>query len=80
MVVRLVGYLEQERSGTACRVIDRGVRGRLSRADAKNLCHDAADLGRGIELALTLAALGGEVPHEVLVGIAQDVVTIGAIL
>jgi hypothetical protein len=34
----------------------------------------------GVELALALAALGGEVPHEVLVGVTQDVVVLGAVL
>ena len=48
--------------------------------DADGLGHDAADFGRGVELALALAALGGEVPHEILVGIAEDVVVLGAVL
>ena len=33
-----------------------------------------------VELPLALAALGGEVPHEILVGIAEDVVVLGAVL
>ena len=41
---------------------------------------DAGDLGGGVELALALAALGGEVAHEVFVGVAQDVVALGAVL
>ena len=49
-------------------------------ADADDLRDDAADFGGGVELALALAALGGEVPHEVFVGIAQDVVALGAVL
>ena len=40
----------------------------------------AADLGRRVELALALAALGGEVPHQVFVGVAEDVVALGAVL
>ncbi len=48
--------------------------------DAEDLRDDAADLGGGVELALALAALGGEVPHQVFVGIAQDVVAVGAVL
>ena len=40
----------------------------------------AADLGGGVELALALAALGGEVPHQVFVGVAEDVVALGAVL
>ena len=54
--------------------------GGLRVADAEDLRHDAADLGGRVELALALAALGGEVPHEVFVGIAQDVVALGAVL
>ena len=49
-------------------------------ADADDLRHDAADLGGGVELALALAALGGEVPHQVFVGVAEDVVALGAVL
>jgi hypothetical protein len=48
--------------------------------DADHLGDDAADLGRGVELPLALAALGGEVPHQVLVGVAEDVVVLGAVL
>jgi hypothetical protein len=33
-----------------------------------------------VELALALAALGGEVPHQVFVGVAQNVVAVGAVL
>ena len=49
-------------------------------ADAQDLGDDAADFRRGVELALAFATLGGEVPHEVFVGIAQKVVAIGAVL
>ena len=49
-------------------------------ADADDLRHDAADLGGRVELALALAALGGEVAHQVFVGVAQDVVAFGAVL
>lgn len=48
--------------------------------DAKNFCHDSADFGRRVELALALATLGGEMPHEIFVGIAQDVIAIGTVL
>ena len=50
------------------------------RADADDLGHDAADLGRGVELAFALPTLTGEVAHEILVGIAQDVVVVGTVL
>jgi hypothetical protein len=34
----------------------------------------------GCRTALALATLGGEVPHQVLVGVAEDVVVLGAVL
>ena len=49
------------------------------RADADHLGHDARDLGRGVELSLALARFGGEVPHQVLVGVAQQVVALGPV-
>ena len=49
-------------------------------ADAENLRDDAAHFGGGVELALALATLGGEVPHEVFVGVAEEVVAVGAVL
>ena len=49
------------------------------RADPDHLGHDAGDFRRGVELSLALSRLGCEVPHEVLVGIAQEVVTMGAV-
>ena len=52
----------------------------LRLADAEDLRHDAADFGGGVELPLALAALGGEVPHQIFVGVAQDVVAVGAVL
>ena len=51
----------------------------LALADADDLGHDARDLGRGVELALALAGLGGEVAHQVFVGVAQQVVALGAV-
>ena len=48
-------------------------------ADADDLGHDARDFRRGIELALALARLGGEVAHQVFIGVAQQVVTLGAV-
>ena len=49
-------------------------------ADAENLRDDAAHFGGSVELALALATLGGEVPHEVFVGVAEEVVAVGAVL
>jgi hypothetical protein len=48
-------------------------------AEADHLGHDPGDLRGGVELPLALAALGGEVFHEVLVGVAEEVVTLGAV-
>ena len=42
--------------------------------------NDAADLGGRVKLALALAAFGGEVTHQVLVSVAEDVVAVGAVL
>jgi hypothetical protein len=55
-----------------------GSRPRL--ADADDLSHDAADLSGRIKLALALATLRGEVTHEVLVCVAQNVITFGTVL
>ena len=56
-----------------------GLVGRLRAADADDLGHDAGDFRRGVELALALARLGGEVAHQVFVGVAQQVVALGAV-
>ena len=76
----LVAHLQQQRAGAAGRVVDGGGGAGLRVADADDLRHDAADLGGRVELALALAALGGEVPHQVFVGVAEDVVALGAVL
>ena len=76
----LVAHLQEQRAGTAGRVVDgRGGTG-LRVADADDLRHDAADFGGRVELPLALATLGGEVPHQVFVGVAEDVVALGAVL
>ena len=75
-----VAHLQQQRAGAAGRVVDGGGGAGLGVVDADDLRHDAADLGGGVELALALAALGGEVPHQVFVGVAEDVVALGAVL
>ena len=75
-----ITHLQQQRAGAAGRVINGGGVGGLCVANANNLRHYAADLSGGIELALALAALRGEVPHQVFVGVTQDVVTLGAVL
>ena len=76
----LVADLQQQRARAAGGVVDGGGGAGLGVADADDLRHDAADFGGRVELALALAALGGEVPHQVFVGVAQDVVALGAVL
>ena len=74
---RFGGGLEQQRARAAGRVVDGLVLAGV-RADADDLGQDPGDLGRRVELALALAGLGGEVPHQVLVGVAEQVVALGA--
>jgi hypothetical protein len=75
----LVADLQEQGAGAAGGVVDGGGGGGRI-ADADDLGHDAADFGGGVELALALAAFGGEVAHEVFVGVAKDVVAVGAVL
>ena len=77
---RFIPHLEQQRPRSACRVVDGCLRARLRLTDADDLRHDLADFGRRVELSLALAALRGEVPHQVLVRIAQNVIAFGAVL
>ena len=77
-VRRLVGRLEEQRPGPARRVVDGLVRPGVG-ADPDHLRHDAGHLGRGVELALALARLGGKVPHQVLVGVAEEVIAPGPV-
>src|SRR5262249_28761505 len=72
--------LQQQRARAAGRVVDGRVRGRLRLPDAEQLRHHAAHFRGRVELPLALAALGSEVPHQVLVGVAEDVVAVGAVL
>ncbi len=48
--------------------------------DADDLGHDAADFGGSVELAFALATLGSKVPHQVFVGVSQNVVAVGSVL
>ena len=48
-------------------------------ANADHLGHDARDLGRRVELPLALARLGRKVPHQVFVGIAEQIVALGPV-
>ena len=75
-----IANLEQQRPGATRRIIDRSFVRRLCITNTDNLRHDTTDLGRGIELPLALAALGGEVAHQVFIGITKDVITLGTVL
>ena len=77
--LRRIAHFQQERTGAAGRVVDGGGVGRLRTADADDLRHDAAHFGRRVELTLALAAFGGEMAHQVFVGVAEDVVALRAI-
>ena len=80
MLARFGSDLQQQRARSARRIISsRGGDGVLGR-DADDLGDDPADLGGRVELALALAALRGEVPHQVLVGIAENVVVVSPVL
>jgi hypothetical protein len=46
----------------------------------QDLRDDAADLGGCVELALAFSTLGREVPHQVFIGVPQDVVAFSAVL
>ena len=69
----LVGCADEERARTARGVVNGSVPV-LDFPKADDFCQDAAHFCRGVELPLALAAFGGEVAHQVFVGIAQNVV------
>jgi hypothetical protein len=74
----LVVRLEQQRAGAAGGVVD-GLAGGLGVAHADQPGHDARDFRRRVELALALARFRGEVPHQVFVGVAQQVIAVGVV-
>jgi hypothetical protein len=73
-------HLEQERARAAGGVVGGGGGLGVVGPDADHLGHHAAHLGWRVELLLALATLSREVPHQVLVGVAEDVVVLGAVL
>ena len=77
-VRRLVGGFEQQRARATSGIVDGLVRAGIG-ADTDHLRYDARDLGRGVELPFALPGLGGEMAHQVLVGVAQQVVSLGPI-
>ncbi len=77
---RFIPDLEQERPRSAGGVADGCCGARLRLTDADDLRHDLADFAGRIELSLAFSALGGEVPHQVFVGVTQNVIAVGAVL
>jgi hypothetical protein len=76
----LIAHLQQQRSRAAGGIIDRSGTAYFRIMYSQDLRDDPADFRGGVELAFALAALRGKVPHQVFIGIAQDVVAIGAVL
>ena len=75
-----VANFQQQRTRTAGWVIHGGVVGGDRLMDTDDPRHDAADFRRCVELAFALTALGGEMAHQVFVGVAEDVVAVCAVL
>jgi hypothetical protein len=48
--------------------------------NADDFRHNAADFAWGVELPLAFSALGCEVPHQILVGITQNIIAVRAVL
>ena len=69
---------QQQRPRTTGGVINRGVLGCLL-IDSNDLGQNSGDLRRRVELTLGLTRFCGEVTHQVLVGIAQQIISIGTI-
>ena len=80
VLARLGSHLQQQRAGAASRVIGHGAGGGVVRPYAQHLRQNTAHFGGGIELPLALAALAGEVTHQVFVGIAQNVIMLCTVL
>jgi len=70
--------LQKQRAGAASGIVD-GLAGALGAADTNDLGHDTRNLRRGIKLALALTRLGGKVPHEVFVGVAEQIIALGTV-
>jgi hypothetical protein len=77
-VLGFVVGLEQQRAGAAGGVINALI-GIGGLAKIEHQRHRARDFCRGVELPFALAGLGGEMPHQVLIGVAQQVVAAGTV-
>jgi hypothetical protein len=71
--------LQEQRARAAGGVVGSGCGHCVMRRNANHLGDHATDFGGRVKLPLALAALGGEVPHQVLVGVAENIVVLGAI-
>ena len=76
--VYIIERLDKHTSGTAGGIVDRFVLAGLF-VDAEDFGEDARHFRGGVKLALALAGFGGEVAHEVFIGIAQQVVMLCAV-
>ena len=74
----LVVRPQEQGAGAAGRIANGLVRG-FRRADTDRPGHDAGHFGGSVELALALARFGREVPHQVFVGVAEQIVAVGAV-
>ncbi len=82
-VFAVTGFItdfQQQRTGTTGEVQHGRVIAGFGRANAHNLSQDAADFCGRLKLAFALTALGGKVPHEVFVRIAQNVIAVRPVL
>jgi len=76
----LIGHLQEQRARATGGVIDGGRGAGLCVTDTEDLRNDATDFGGGVELPFALATLRGEMPHEIFIGIAKNVIALGAVL
>src|SRR5690554_704736 len=74
----LIAGFQQQGAGAAGGVVDGGILQNIS-IDTDHFRQNLRDLRRGVELALGFARFGGEVAHQVFIGITEQVVAIGAV-
>ena len=75
-----IAHLQQQRTRATGGIINRSGMSWLRIVNTNNLGHNPADFSRSVELTLTLPAFGSEVAHQVLIGIAKNIVAISAVL
>ncbi len=74
-----LGQFEQKGTATAGGIESGGFGAEFFGLHVEDARQDAAHFGRGVKLAFAFAAILGEVTHEVLVGVAEDVVSGGTV-